>query len=90
MKERVYVVDSLSEGVASLVEDQGLWIAVARDRLPGGTAESDVLRVPEKPDGAPDWSRARIDAVETERRLARARRTLRKLRKRDPGGDVEL
>jgi CRISPR/Cas system-associated protein Csm6 len=39
---------------------------------------------------APDWSRAVIDESERQRRLSRDEDILRRLRDRDPGGDIEL
>ena len=96
MKERsktstqVYVVDSLTGDMASLVGDDGRQLTVARNQLPPGIAEGTVLRIPQKDDGTPDWPSTHVDTAETERRLVEARSIIKELRKRDPGGDIEL
>ena len=89
-RTRVYVVDSLTDDMASLIGDNSRQVTIARDQLPSGVAEGTVLRVPEKDDGTPDWPNAHVDAAETERRLDEARSIIKELRKRDPGGDIEL
>lgn len=85
-----YVVDGVGESMVRLVADTGSQVSVAGKLLPGGIAEGSVLRVPHKPDGTPDWQKAQIDTAETERRLDQANSILKELRKRDPGGDIEL
>ena len=57
--------------------------------LPGGSREGSVLRVPETY-GRPDWTAARLDEDERRARLKEAEEVLRRLRRRDPGGDIEL
>lgn len=88
--ERVFVVDRVEGGHAVLVDDGGATVTVATRALPAGAAEGIVLRVPVGPHGQPDWKAARVDQAETARRRAEAQDRLRRLRKRDPGGDVAL
>ncbi len=88
---RVYVVDSLTGYVASLIgEDDSRQVTIARNQLPLGITEGTVLRVSQKDDDTPDWPSAQINAAETERRVDEARSIIKELRKRDPGGDIEL
>jgi hypothetical protein len=85
-----YAVDRIERGLVVLLDDSGDEASMAIERLPGGLVEGSVLRVPLAAEGGPDWDRARIDRAETQRRLREAREILSELRKRDPGGDVEL
>ena len=87
--ERVYVVDRIEQSVAVLVDDDGRTASVPMDRLPAGTAEGIVLRIPFTT-GVPNWSDAMVDRAETERRREAARRVLDDLQDRDPGGDVAV
>ena len=59
-------------------------------RCPAAAGEGTVLRIDGAAGGSPDWSRAVMDDAERERRLDRARDTLRRLGDSDPGGDVIL
>jgi len=65
--ERFYTVDRIEAAVAVLVDDQGRSASVPLDRLPAGTGDGIVLRVP-LDDTVPNWSRAFIDGDETARR----------------------
>lgn len=82
-----YVVDRFEGKAAVMVGDDGRSFDVLRKRLPRGCREGTVLRVEGEP---PDWARAIIDEAERARRLERARDTLRRLGRTDPGGDVTL
>lgn len=87
--ERFYAVDRVEEHVAVLIDDEGRSASVPVGRLPSGTAEGVVLRIPF--DGnVPNWSRAIIDPTETRRRRESADAMLEELEQRDPGGDIEL
>ena len=59
------------------------------ETLPAGSREGAVLRVPEA-DGRPDWAAAALDEGARRARLREAEEVLRRLRRRDPGGDIEL
>ena len=84
-----FVVDRLEGATAVVVGDNGRSYDVPRDQLPAGSHEGTVLRL--APVGSrPDWSTAIIDAAERTRREREARQTLDELRKRDPGGDIQL
>jgi hypothetical protein len=89
--ERIWVVDRLARTIASLVDDDsGTTREVPRGHLPQGTREGDVLRVPVDASGEPDWRAATKDESQRRERLEEARAALERLRRRDPGGDVEL
>lgn len=62
---------------------------VPTETLPAGSREGAVLRVPEA-EGRPDWGAAVLDEEARQARLREAEDVLRRLRRRDPGGDVEL
>lgn len=89
-REEWYAVDRIERDRVVLVRDTGDEVTVPRESLPLAVREGSVLRVPLATQGGPDWAGARIDRAETERRLREARDTLRELRRRDPGGDIEL
>jgi hypothetical protein len=89
-REKFYAVDSIKKKHAVLVGDAGDSATVELEELPRGLTEGTVLRVPLDEHGAPDWATARRDEAETERRLREAEDLLRSLRRRDPGGDIEL
>ena len=72
-----------------VVRDDDRSYDVPRARLPKGAREGSVLRVASVA-GAPDWSTAKIDEAEGRRRDQEAQETLDRLKKTDPGGDVQL
>jgi hypothetical protein len=88
--EERYAVDRIERDRAVLVADSGDEVSVPLERLPLAVEEGSVLRVPLAAKGGLDWNRASIDRAETQRRLREARDMLRELRRRDPGGDIEL
>ncbi|MGH7332219.1 MAG: DUF3006 domain-containing protein [Candidatus Rokuibacteriota bacterium] len=83
-----FVVDRMEGSIAVVIADDGRSFEVPRKVLPKGSGEGTVLRV--EGEGVPDWSSAVIDAAERQRRLERARETLRRLGEADSGGDVQL
>lgn len=87
--ERFYAVDRIERKRVVVIGDDGNRREVSRDELPAQLREADVVRVP-LAEGELDWASARVDRDETERRRREAQRLLDRLRKRDPGGDVEL
>jgi len=88
--ERLYAVDRIEGASAVLVDDAGATVTVATRALPAGAAEGIVLLVLVGPDGEPAWKSARVDQAETARRRKEAAERLKRLRKRDPGGDIRL
>ena len=88
--ELYYTVDRIRKERAIVIGDAGDEVSVDLDDLPSALTEGAVLRVPRDREGAPDWAAARIDPEETELRRREAERLLEELRKRDPGGDIEL
>jgi hypothetical protein len=87
---RRYVVDRLEGTKAVLVNDRGDTVTVETRRLTPGAREGTVLEVPVDAQGAPLWEAAQVDAAETARRSGEAEERLKRLRKRDPGGDIKL
>ena len=85
-----YVVDRIEGKIAVVVADDGAEFDVPRRGLPKGTREGTVLRIDAAAGETPDWGQAVIDEAEGVRRLERARETLQRLGKTDPGGDIEL
>lgn len=85
-----YAVDRFEGSHAVLVGDAGDEVAVSRADLPEGTREGTLLRVSRDASGRPDWASAAIDEAERERRRREAEALLRRLRRRDPGGDIKL
>ena len=85
-----YVVDRIESGIAVVANDtQAVSHEVPLTRLPPGTREDTVLRVPLVA-GQPAWDRAVIDAAERERRIAAVRKALEELGRQDPGGDIRI
>jgi hypothetical protein len=84
----LYVVDRIEGKTAVLVDDGGASLDVPRQQLPKGTREGTVLRVERSASGVLDWSQARVDQVEEDRRLREMEQALGRLRKTDPGGDL--
>ncbi len=86
----IWTVDRVEAGVAVLVGDADERTAeVPLSGLPVGTREGSVLRVQDS-EGRPDWGAAVLDEELRQARLSEAEQTLRRLRRRDPGGDVVL
>ena len=86
----IWVVDRIESGIAVMVRDDN-----ARQKdvplavLPADTREGAVLRVPET-QGRPLWSHAVADEEIRLERLQKAEEVLKRLRARDPGGNVAL
>lgn len=89
--EREYfVVDRIESGVAILISDSGQAIEVDRNLLPKGTRAGSVLHAVKDETGGIRWDTAELDEPERIRRITEARRVLDELKKRDPGGDIDL
>ena len=85
-----WVVDRVEGPVAVLVRDGDERAAeVPVRRLPAGCRAGTVLRVP-TPDGRPNWAAAVPDEEARLARLREAEDVLARLRRRDPGGDIQL
>ena len=93
--EAIFVVDRIEGDRIVLVPDDPSPAdtdpqrVLRRHQLPP-VAEGDVLRVPSKSDGRPNWSSAIVDSALREERLRDAKAGLARLRRRDPGGDISL
>lgn len=87
----VWVVDRMEEGIAILVEDEGeIVVEVSAADLGDHAVEGAVLLVPLGEVGEPIWGEAVRAEDEEADRLEDAEGRLDRLRKRDPGGDVDL
>ena len=86
----VWVVDRVEGSLAVLItDDDERQTDVPLAKLPRGVREGTVLCVPE-PEGEPRWEAATVDEDLREARLREAEKTLERLRRRDPGGDIAL
>ncbi|MCY3545263.1 MAG: DUF3006 family protein [Gemmatimonadetes bacterium] len=91
----IWVVDRINGAVAVLVRDRNAQRGhkqredVPVTLLPEDIRAGVVLRVPET-DGVPVWSDAVADEALRTVRLREAEEVLKRLRERDPGGDIEL
>lgn len=88
--EVFYVVDRFERSLAVLSSDSGEEHSVLVGKLPRGLRDGDVLRTGQYSNGEPNWTTARLDRGETERRKHEARDILQELRRRDPGGDIAI
>lgn len=85
----IWVVDRIEGTVAILVRDEDMRqedVAVAL--LPAGIGGGAVLRVPGG--NRPVWAQAAVDEEMRQVRLCEADQALKRLRRRDPGGDIVL
>jgi len=88
--EHLWVVDRVEGSIAVLIrEGDERTEDVPIETLPAASREGTVLRVPEA-DGRLDWAAAALDEGARRARLREAEDVLRRLRRRDPGGDVAL
>lgn len=87
--ERVFVVDRVEEGVTVMRSEDGEEWTISVHDLPLTVHEGMVVHVPVG-QGGPRWSLASADSAEEVRRREEAEARLRRLRRRDPGGDLEL
>lgn len=88
-RDAIWVVDRVEGSIAVLVRDDGRTEEMHVRVLPAGSREGSVLRLPE-PDGWPDWTAAVLDEDARRARLREAEEVLKRLRRRDPGGDIKL
>ncbi|MCY3600089.1 MAG: DUF3006 domain-containing protein [Gemmatimonadetes bacterium] len=88
--EHRWVVDRVEGCIAVLIRDVDERAEdVPIETLPAGSREGAVLRVPEA-EGRPHWGGAVLDEEARQTRLREAEDVLRRLRRRDPGGDIKL
>ena len=91
MKEGFFfAVDRIEGDLAVLSGDDGVQVEVLLKLLSPGLSEGMVLVVSLGPSGEVDWETARKDADEAAARMERASEILDELKKRDPGGDIEV
>jgi len=88
---RIWVIDRIEGESVLLQPDEGAGSAeVPRSRFGVEIREGMVLRVPASDTGTLDWGSAEPDPEEERRRRREAEDILRGLKRRDPGGDVNL
>jgi hypothetical protein len=73
-----------------IAEDDRIYEVARKELAADCRAEGAVLDVPVAAQGVPDWAQARRNTGEEGLRRRDARQALDRLKKRDPGGDVEL
>jgi hypothetical protein len=73
-----------------MICDDGLVVNVDRSTLALQLSEGDVLEVDVTEEWERDWATARPAPRETRRRQEDAEARLERLRRKDPGGDIEL
>lgn len=94
-RERLFAIDRMegrgADGRAILIadDDHDVEVEIARAVLGADAVEGAVFRVPVRAGGL-DWSEARRDRAEEKRRLDWAAAETKRLRARDPGGDLKL
>ncbi len=87
--EQIFVVDRIEGSHVVLVDDNQSEEITLKDRFPFLLREGLVLRVRKLEHGL-DWASARADKQEEIRRLEEVNRNLARLRRTDPGGNIEL
>ena len=96
-RSETWTVDRVEAGIAVLVRDDDderkvnlSQVNLPLTSLPSGSHEGTVLSVPVEGDGEPDWAAAAVDEALRQARTDEAEAILKRLRKRDPGGDIVL
>jgi hypothetical protein len=88
--ERTYVVDRIEGELVVLVDDEsGDKVNFDSWELPP-VDEGTVLAVKLDNNGKPQWGSVSVLTDETERRRNLGKQRVEELKKRDPGGDIEL
>ncbi len=85
-EERLYTVDAVSDGTASLIDEEGRAVSVSVYLLPRGAVGGIVVRVSVSDDGTHDWATSTADAAETTRRRSSQQKLLHDELERDSGG----
>jgi hypothetical protein len=90
MDKRIWAVDRIEGEVAVLVSDTNNRIVeVSLKKLPEGTKEKSILHIFERRD-QPIWGSAVLDESIEVQRKKKAEAIVEDLKKRDPGGDIEI
>jgi hypothetical protein len=85
-----FVIDRIEGSAAVVVADDGREFEVPRRALPEAADEGTVLRLNLDHPLIGDWSAAAVDEEERARRQRQARKTLGRMMRSDPGGDIQL
>lgn len=86
-----FTVDRLERETVVLIDQTGEEQNVPASALPTDCkSEGAVLMVPQGSDGRLDWKKATRDRAEEQRLRVEGDERLKRLRRRDPGGDVTL
>jgi hypothetical protein len=67
-QDHFYTVDYIDGTIAVLADDNGHTASVPLDRLPRGISPGTVVRVTFEMEHVPNWSRATVDLIETNKR----------------------
>jgi hypothetical protein len=85
-----WTVDHVGADRAVLVDDKGRAVTLPLSDLPVGLEKLAVLTVEVPDDGVVDWSRATVDAEETDRRRQSSENISKRLRLSDPQGFIYM
>jgi hypothetical protein len=89
-RQIIVVVDRVEGTIAILEADDGREFQLAPRELRPRAVEGQVYRVDLDADGSPLWKTAVADEKERDRRMKELDARMKRLRRRDPGGDIEL
>ncbi len=67
-QDHFYTVDYIEGAIAVLLDDDGHAASVPLVRLPKGISPGTVVRVTFETEHVPNWSRATVDLIETNKR----------------------
>jgi len=90
IERQSFVIDRFEGHRAVLVADDSSTFEVDRALLPEGARPGAVIRVVREGPKQMRWEDAIVDEEATAERAAEAAALLRRLKRRDPGGDVSL
>lgn len=87
---RTWTVDSIEEGIAAVHDESGALLHLPAWLLPDGVREGDVVAVERGTHGPSATLRLSIDRPATDAALRASRAQLARLKRDDPGGDIQL
>jgi hypothetical protein len=87
----IFEVDRVEGSTLVLIDERGQPLDIPLNELPASCRrEGAVLRVPTDPSGNYVWGKASRDVDRESKLHAEASTILKRLKKKDPGGDVQL
>ena len=90
MSTEFWTVDRIEGAYYVLIDEDGQVVNVDRSTFTHPPAEGDVLEIDTTEESERDWATARPAPRETRRRQEDAEARLERLRRKDPGGDIEM